>query len=224
MKRVPFIALALASFGLMSLAHANSDTAQALIAQTQGDLDGDGIAEYVEVRNTRTQASDGMGLQRELLVFKTKQGKKILWQRSDTAVYPSNGGGMMGDPFGDISIKKGSLFLSQSGGSSWKWGFTDQYRYQNGRFELIGYQSSAGRICDYWESVDANLSTGKINYSKIFERDKECDNAESRGQKDLKESFVNKNVRLNFANRHAQEVKIIAPKSQQEIYLAHPSN
>lgn len=224
MKRVPLITLALASVGLMSLAHANSDTAQALIAQTQGDLDGDGIAEYVEVRNTRTQASDGMGLQRELLVFKTKQGKKILWQRSDTAVYPSNGGGMMGDPFGDISIKKGSLFLSQSGGSSWKWGFTDQYRFQNGQFELIGYQSTSGRLCDSWEFVDANLSTGKIVYRKEFDHDKECGNDENKGKKDIKETFVNKKIALNFANRHKQDVKIIAPKSKETIYIATSSS
>ena len=207
------------------LALAESPAINDVVAQTQGDLDGDGIAEYVEIRNTAANSElDGNGFQRALFVYKVKNGQKTLWQRSDTAVYASNAGGMMGDPFEDLSIKKGSLFLTQSGGSSWKWGFTDQYRYQNGRFELIGYQSSAGRICDYWESVDANLSTGKINYSKIFDRDKECDNAENRGQKDLKESFVNKNVRLNFANRHAQEVKIIAPKTKQDIYLAHPSN
>ena len=216
--------LVLAPFALLPMAQADNNSAPQVIATTQGDLDGDGIAEYVEVRNTNTQASDGMGLKRELWVYKTQQGKKTLWQRSNTAIYPSQGGGMMGDPFGEISIKKGSLFVSHSGGSSWKWGHSDQYRYQNGQFELIGYQSTAGRICDYWETVDANLSTGNINYRKDFDRDKECDNNENRGQKDLKESFVNKNVRLNFANRHAQEVKIIAPKSQQEIYLAHPSN
>lgn len=214
--------LVLAPFALLPMAQADNNSAPQVIATTQGDLDGDGIAEYVEVRNTNTQASDGMGLKRELWVYKTQQGQKTVWQRSSTAIYPSQGGGMMGDPFGEISIKKGSLFVSHSGGSSWKWGHTDQYRYQNGQFELIGYQSTAGRICDYWETVDANLSTGNIHYRKDFDRDKECDNNENRGHKDLKENFVNKNVRLNFANRNTQEVKIIAPKSKQDIYLANP--
>ena len=214
--------LVLAPFALLPMAQADNNSAPQVIATTQGDLDGDGIAEYVEVRNTNTQASDGMGLKRELWVYKIQQGKKTLWQHSSTAIYPSQGGGMMGDPFGEISIKKGSLFVSHSGGSSWKWGHTDQYRYPPFPFSFLFSHYPAFRICDYWETVDANLSTGNIHYRKDFDRDKECDNNENRGQKDLKERFVNKNVRLNFANRNTQEVKIIAPKSKQDIYLANP--
>ena len=207
------------------LALAESPAINDVVAQTQGDLDGDGIAEYVEIRNTAANSElDGNGFQRALFVYKVKNGQKTLWQRSDTAVYASNAGGMMGDPFEDLSIKKGSLFLTQSGGSSWKWGFTDQYRFQNGQFELIGYQSTSGRLCDSWEFVDANLSTGKIVYRKEFDHDKECGNDENKGKKDIKETFVNKKIALNFANRNTQEVKIIAPKSKEAIYMATPSS
>lgn len=41
---------------------------------------------------------------------------------------------MMGDPFGEIEIKNGILLVSQNGGSSWKWGHTDKYRYQDENF------------------------------------------------------------------------------------------
>ena len=222
MKPVVYLSALASLFAALPLAHADAGAANALIAQAQGDLDGDGKPEYVEVRNTANDQTDGLGYQRVLLVYKQNGGQKKLWQRSDSAAYPSKGGGMMGDPFGELHIKNGSLFLSQSGGSSWKWGHTDQYRYQNGQFELIGYQSTAGRICDYWQSVDANFSTGKINYRKEFDRQADCDSDEYKGQKDIRESFVNKNVRLNFGNRNAQEVKVIAPKSKEAIYFANP--
>lgn len=56
---------------------------------------------------------------------------------------------MMEDPYGEITIEKGILSISQNGGSSWKWGFTDKYRFQNNKFELISYTSNYGKLCEY---------------------------------------------------------------------------
>ena len=78
----------------------------------------------------------------------------------------SNGGGMMGDPYGETKIEKGILIISQNGGSSWKWDVTDKYRFQNGHFELIGTSSTSGRHGDYWKEIDFNLSTGQ----QLFKR------------------------------------------------------
>ena len=47
---------------------------------------------------------------------------------------------------------------------------------------------------------------------------------ENKGKKDIKETFVNKKIALNFANRHKQDVKIIAPKSKEVIYIATSSS
>ncbi len=93
----------------------------------------------------------------------------------------------MGDPFEDMEIKNGLLLISQSGGSSWKWGHTDKYRYQEGDFYLIGYTSIAGKPCEYWQSVDYNLSTGKMIVKKEYEA---CEGDDQKISKEENETLV----------------------------------
>lgn len=207
----------LIGLGLLLIGH---NTYANVLEEIKGDLDGDGKAEWVVVTETSRQAPNGMGKMRKLDVYKLDNGQKRLWQSSEQVVLPSQAGGMMGDPFQGISIRNGSLFIEHAGGSSWKWSYRDQYRYQNGQFELIGYQSNAGRLCDYWEDVDANLSTGKIVYRKTIDADGEnCEPASSKFT-NIHQTFTNKNLKLNFNNRHQQEVYVNVPNSREKIHFS----
>ena len=126
---------------------------------------------------------------------------------------------MMGDPFEDVEIKNGILIISQAGGSSWKWGHSDKYRYQNNRFELIGYSSHYGKLCEYWEDFDFNLVTGKIILKKEYER---CDDDGESNEvyKTEKETFTYKlKQKITLENRNKMEVKIISPKYKHDLYL-----
>jgi hypothetical protein len=121
------------------------------IKEISGDLNKDSVDEKVVVYNVSDTEDDVEGVDREIIIFKKENGNWIIWHRSKTAVGNSKDGGMMGDPFEDMEIKNGVLLITQSGGSSWKWGYTDKYRFQNNNFELIGYVSNAGKVCEYWE-------------------------------------------------------------------------
>jgi len=183
------------------------------LASASGDLDKDGIAEKVIVYNTHDSTDDGTV--RELWIFKKIQNKWQVWTKSRNAILKSREGGMMGDPFAAINIKNGILSISFEGGSSWKWNYTDKYRFQNNRFQLIGYSSYAGKLCEYWQQFDYNLSTGKIVYKKEFEN---CDD----GQKTAKteaETFTTKPVTVNLQNRYPSDIKIKSPKLKAELYL-----
>jgi len=136
-----------------------------------------------------TNDSTEVGTVREIQIFKKSGSDWILWISSKNAVGKSQDGGMMGDPFRDIEIKDGVLLINQDGGSSWKWSHTDKYRFQNGKFQLIGYSSLFGRPCDYWESYDFNILTGKIQYSKEYES---CEDKVQKIAKVEKETFYKK--------------------------------
>ena len=180
-----------------------------------GDLNNDGISELVVAYNTKEDDTDE-GVPRELIIYKKANEKWVIWKTSRQALYGSRDGGMMGDPFEDINIEKGILEISQNGGSSWKWGHTDKYRYQNGEFYLIGYTSLSGKVCEYWEQVDFNLSTGKMTVKKEYE---DCD----KGQEIYKrenEILYKKGLKITLQNRSDKEVKIVTPKYQHEIYVA----
>lgn len=182
-----------------------------IIQTVDGDLDGDQIPEKVIVYNTRDTTD--LGNIREIQILKKAGGKWSMLEKSRNAVLESKGGGMMGDPYQDMEIEKGILMITQAGGSSWKWGYTDKYRFQNGRFELIGYASTYGKPEEYFSSVDFNLSTGQLNFEK------EVENTAEYG-KPKKETYIKKGLKINLQNRNKQEQrKITLPKTKEDVYF-----
>lgn len=189
-----------------------------IIDTTSGDLDNDGISEMVVAYNTQQQKEDSFeSIPRELVIYKKQSNRWTVWKRSMQALYGSRDGGMMGDPFGEIKIQKGVLSISQDGGSSWKWGHTDKYRFQNNEFYLIGYTSMYGRPCDYWTGVDFNVSTGKMVVTKEYE---DCETSEQKIYKQENETFYKKGLKITLQKRSEKEIKIVTPKYQHEIYVA----
>ena len=188
-------------------------TGYQLLEEKTGDLDKDGIPEKAIVYNTTDSTEDGFT--REIFILKKKGDQWITWKRSLNAVLKSQEGGMMGDPFQGIEIRNGLLIISLSGGSSWKWSHEDKYRFQNNEFELIGYSSLAGKPCEYWTTIDFNLSTGKMIYKKEYE---DCDKGQEIYKKE-EEIFYKKGIKLNLMNRNLQDIKIKLPKYKHELYL-----
>lgn len=182
-----------------------------VIQSVDGDLDGDNIPEKVIIYNTKD--STEFGNIREIQILKKVNGKWSILEKSRNAVLKSGEGGMMGDPYQDTEIKKGILMITQAGGSSWKWGYTDKYRFQNGHFEMIGYSSSSGKPGEYSTDVDFNLSTGQLNFEK------EVENTEEYGSS-RKENFIKKGLKLNLQNRNQKErIEIVLPKTKEKVYL-----
>ncbi len=191
----------------------------AIVDSVKGDLDKDNIEELVIVYNTEKEKEEAFeSVPRELIIYKRIKDNWMVWKKSKSAVYGSRDGGMMGDPFGEIEIKNGILLVSQNGGSSWKWGHTDKYRYQNGGFYLIGYSSTYGKPCEYWTEIDFNLMTGKMLIKKEYEN---CENEEEQNiYKSENETVYKKGLKISIEKRNKKEIKIVSPKYKHEIYIA----
>lgn len=182
-----------------------------ILQTVDGDLDGDKTPEKVIIYNTKDTTD--LGSIREIQILKKVNGKWSLLEKSRNAVLESNAGGMMGDPYQDTEIKNGILMITQAGGSSWKWGYTDKYRFQNGKFELIGYESTYGKPEEYFTNVDFNLSTGQLNFEK------EVENTAEYG-KSKNETYIKKGLKINLQNRNQKEQrKITLPKTKEEVHF-----
>lgn len=190
------------------------------IAEVYGDLNKDGVDEKVVVYNVREQKDAMDEVDRELVIFRKAAGAWTIWQRSLKAVGNSRAGGMMGDPFQQVEVKNGVLLITEAGGSSWKWGHTDKYRFQNGRFELIGYSSHYGRNCEHWTDVDYNIMTSKIELKKEYESCGDNDEEEPEITKRENETFTYRlTKKITLQNRKDIEVKITSPRYKHEFYL-----
>ncbi|MCF8247166.1 MAG: hypothetical protein K9J37_20125 [Saprospiraceae bacterium] len=186
-----------------------------VMGDAKGDLDKDNVEEKVVVFNTDRQSD--FGTERELHIYKQKDGGWELWHKSLGAVLPSEQGGVMGDPFEAVAIENGSLVLQHFGGSRQKWHYTHRFRYQNNAWQLIGATVNNGAPCDYFEDFDYNLSTGKINYKKTTE---DCEKSEENPvTKTEKKDFV---VKLasppNMASFRPGENEVKLPKSDIVFY------
>lgn len=182
-----------------------------IIETVDGDLDGDHIPEKVIVYNTKDTAD--YGNIREIQILKKVNKKWTVLEKSRNAVLKSKDGGMMGDPYQTTEINDGILMITQAGGSSWKWGYTDKYRFQNGHFELIGYSSNSGKPEEYWTDIDFNLSTGKLFFEKEVENSKEYGASK-------REVFIKKGMKINLQNRNQEKQReILLPKTKEKVYL-----
>lgn len=187
-----------------------------IIEEKIGDLDNDGIDEKVIVYETNEKTD--FGNVREIKILKYKSGKWKEWRKSKNAILKNEEGGMMGGPFQGIDIENGILKIHFFGGSSWKWSYTDKYRFQNNQFELIGYTSNYFKLCEYWETDDFNLSSGKLISKKEYEK---CENGEQEIYKTENEIFYKKGIKITLENRQEKEIKIITPKYGRAIYVAN---
>lgn len=190
-----------------------------ILGQADGDLDKDGIAEKVVVysRDLEWESS----APRDLIIYKQKDGGWDEWIVTENAILRADEGGMMGDPFGEVQIMNGLLHISHYGGSSWKWGHTDKFRYQDGAFYLIGYTSHSGKPCEYWEDFDFNLSTGDCDYKFEVDDGEGCEDYDARAEygPDRYEKFNHKMNQLpKLNNRRTFEYNFKSPKGE-ELYL-----
>lgn len=185
------------------------------LAVAEGDLDKDGVAERAMVFDTG-DSTEG-GTTRMMFILKQRGENWQIWKQSTQAIMKSEDGGMMGDPFVGIEIKKGLLFVNHSGGSSWKWYEYDCYRYQQGDMMLIGNTSGFGKLCEYSGTSDFNLNTGKCIYVKETGL---CE--EGLSEKIIKkesETFYQKGIKITFQNRREKVIKLVSPKHHFEIFL-----
>ncbi|MFM7022584.1 MAG: hypothetical protein ACKOXB_06360 [Flavobacteriales bacterium] len=186
------------------------------IASAYGNLDKDTAKEKVEVVDI--DSVEERGFIRELRIFKKDNNEWKLWYSSGNAIMASGEGGVRGDPFQGIEIKKGILLIYHEGGSSWMWSHTHKYRFQNSDFYLIGVSNSFGKNGEHWETLDYNLLTG--NAVVTLEDQAWGDNDEIIVTKKSTDNFnAKQNVLISLKDISIGNQSIFSPKTKGEYHF-----
>ena len=144
-------------FGQSLLAQNNFDY---LITTAKGDLNNDKIADSCVVLHDTLADNQPFRLR---IYFKNSRGGYDLALQSDSAIearYPNGKTGLINSTlFLGISIKSGSLIISEE---LTRGHYEHKFRFQRGRFELIGFTQvySDGQGIVYM--TDYNLTTGVL--------------------------------------------------------------
>jgi hypothetical protein len=139
-----------------------------IVYNIQGDLNKDGLADKVMVRENAEDSKNPYLLE---IFFKNKDGsyRKVL--RSTKAVTPKfpSGGEITVVNLENLEVKNGLLIFTNQ---LIRGNYVHKFRFQNGNFELIGFTENNASP-GYLEYVDYNLSTGsKTNKHTDYQTDK----------------------------------------------------
>jgi hypothetical protein len=138
------------------------------------DLNGDGrpdVAFVISHGGTGARGEDPRAVVKHVLVLALRgpDGKLHRSIVSDPVILDGDEGGAFGDPFEGLSIEQGALVIMHYGGSRERWGYTHRYRYQNGRWMLIGLDfgnTDSTAPNDHYDNHEINLTTGLVGASE----------------------------------------------------------
>ena len=183
-----------------------------LFDKVSGDLNKDGIADLVLMikgtdRSNFVQHEFRGELDRNrrgiIVLFKRAHGYELASKTPDCFSSENEEGGVYFPPELTLDIRKGKLYVEYRHGRYGYWTYT--FRYQNGDFELIGYDSSSshGPVINSEKSI--NFSTKRMQ-----ERVNINESAES-GEEVFKETW--KDIKLN------KMIKLSEIKDFDELYF-----
>jgi hypothetical protein len=159
---------------------------QCALAVAQADVDRDGGADYVVVVGPAADAapgSDAGDAPRALLVLVgTGDGGVRLAARGDRAVLCPACGGVMGDPFVDVTARPGAFTVQHAGGSSWRWGadFTFGYSRRDRAWQLVRVDEVHFHASEP-ATTRRRVSVPPRDYGKLDLRDFASDDWKGRG-------------------------------------------
>ena len=97
----------------------------------EGDLNGDNKKDAVLILKINGEDSINTDdlIRPFLLLIRQVNGKLLLIKRTDSLVMCRACGGVWGDPYEGLEMKKNGFMISFYGGSSWRWGYDFTFSY-----------------------------------------------------------------------------------------------
>jgi len=148
-----------------------------ILASAIGDLNLDPYPDMLLVLKKKGEDSIANDVdhtvKRPLLILIGQANESFtLAARNDNVVYCVNCGGMMGDPYIGIVIKKGYFSIEHYGGSAWRWTRIITFKYSTG--EKYWYLHKDGGVSYHTsepDKMETNIKTtkefGKISFDKF---------------------------------------------------------
>lgn len=137
---------------------------QGELAIAEGDLNKDNIPDIAVVIEKKISEEEEAPPRALLIAFGTSNGSYELSIIADNVMLKADEGGIWGDPFDELSIDKGSVLVSDYGGSNWRWYNKYRFRFQDEDWYLIGVTVGSyftgTHTLENADEVDYNLLTG----------------------------------------------------------------
>jgi hypothetical protein len=156
--------------------------------KAEGDLNKDGIPDMAIIIE---KTEDSIEASRSLLIaFGTKEQTYLLSILAEHVILSESEGGVFGDPFDSMEIDRGSVVVSDYGGSNVRWYHKYRFRFQDNDWYLIGATTGTNYLISDAIGMgnsedDYNLLTGDFIKKKTNEQGEVEITKGNRGKKQL---------------------------------------
>ncbi|MBL7761016.1 MAG: hypothetical protein JNK08_10015 [Sediminibacterium sp.] len=137
-----------------------------LMDTASGYLNKDGYRDLVMILKNDLENEVGDTSRPLLLLEGSKDGQYRLFARNDNVVLCKECGGVFGDPYDGITIKKGFFSIAHYGGSSWRWSRIITFKFNKEKNQFI-LSRDAGVS---YHSSNPNKITTELYNKKDFHR------------------------------------------------------
>lgn len=138
-----------------------------VLDNASGDLDGDGLKDYVFVLQNDEVRNDPDEVRPLLIIMGKPKGKFEVLSRNDRVVLCSTCGGMYLDPYERLTIKDGLLTVHHKVGSNWIWTREISFRYDPLQRQMILQGDSGVSYHVSAPSKYTTIVTNKEDFSKV---------------------------------------------------------
>lgn len=134
-----------------------------VLDQVDGDLNSDGLPDKIIVLKQKKEVTEEEK-RPLLLLIKQKDGAFKKVAENDNIVLSAGDGGVHGDPYYGISIKKGFFSVERFGGSGWRWNQVITFKYNSKVNNWYLYKTGN----EYWHYSDTKKVEGEYRTQKDF--------------------------------------------------------
>ena len=168
----------------------------------EGDLNKDGIKDLALIIEQLESKTDEAPFRSLLIAFGVGEDTYNLSIIADNVILKADEGGVWGDPFESLFIDRGSVVISNYGGSNWRWYNKYRFRFQDNEWFLIGATMreyfTGNATQEEANEQDYNLLTGDYIIKKPNENGKIITEHGNRGKRELVKLKDFSNENINF--------------------------
>ena len=138
-----------------------------LLDSASGDINQDGLTDLVLILRDTAEKRD-TATNRPLLLLQGN-GKRLyrLIGRNDSVVLCLNCGGIWGDPYEGITIKKGYFSIEHMGGSNWRWTRIITFKFDVKRKRFVLHRDAGYSWWTLKSGHEEDIVTSKKDFDKL---------------------------------------------------------
>ena len=134
-----------------------------VLDQCDGDLNGDGLKDKILILREKQEVTSEEN-RPVIILLKMQNGSYKKIAENDNIVLHAGDGGIHGDPYHGITIKKDKFSIEHFGGSSWRWNQVITFKYN--RIKLNWYLYTVGS--ESWHFDPSTNFTSELETGHSF--------------------------------------------------------